>query len=261
MSKSKVNDAFVALTEIVAKLRAPDGCPWDREQTHASLLPFFLEETYEVIESIDQENWDELKEELGDILLHTIMQALIAEENGHFSLDESIEHVSEKLVRRHPHVFGDAKADAAFEAKQNWEAAKHKEKKRASRLDGVPITLPALVRAQRLQQKASYTGFDWDKIEQVWEKVHEEIQELKEAQSEKEKDHIEEEIGDVLFAVVNLARFLDIPAEDALRKTNQKFTNRFAKIEEELKKRGKTLEESSLEEMDEIWNSVKDLSE
>lgn len=257
MSDKKPRDAFEKLADIVSKLRAPDGCPWDREQTNASLLPFFLEEVYEVIESVDNENWAELKEELGDILLHTIMQALIAEENGHFSLDDSIDHVSEKLVRRHPHVFGDAQADAAFEAKQNWEAAKHKEKKRTSRLDGVPITLPALVRAQRLQQKASYTGFDWDKIEQVWEKVHEEIQELKEAQSEKATDHIEEEIGDVLFAVVNLARFLNIPAEDALRKTNQKFTKRFAQIERELKKRGKTLEESTLEEMDEIWNEVK----
>jgi len=248
---------FEELTGIVARLREPDGCPWDREQTHASLLPFFLEEAYEVMESVDQENWSELKEELGDILLHTIMQALIAEENGYFKLNESINHVSEKLVRRHPHVFGDAKADAAFEAKQNWEATKHKEKKRASRLDGVPVTLPALVRAQRLQQKASYTGFDWDKIEQVWEKVHEEIQELKEAESEEAKEHIEEEIGDVLFAIVNLARFLDIPAEDALRKSNKKFTTRFAGIEKELKKRGKTLEESNLEEMDEIWNQVK----
>ncbi len=257
MSKSNRNNAFAALFDIVSKLRAPDGCPWDREQTHASLLPFFLEETYEVIESVDQENWPELKEELGDILLHTIMQALIAEENGHFSLDESLQHVSEKLVRRHPHVFGDAKADAAFEAKQNWEAAKHKEKKRASRLDGVPMTLPALVRAQRLQQKASYTGFDWEKIEQVWEKVHEEIQELKEAQSEEAKDHMEEEIGDVLFAIVNLARFMDIPAEDALRKTNRKFTSRFAAIENELKNREKTLEESSLEEMDAIWEKAK----
>jgi|TARA_B100001079_G_scaffold45674_2_gene37014 tetrapyrrole methylase family protein/MazG family protein len=256
LSDSTANK-FSELVGIVKRLKAPDGCPWDREQTNASLLPYFLEEAYEVIESVDNENWPELKEELGDILLHAVFQAAIAEENGHFTIEESLKNVNEKLVRRHPHVFGDAEADAAFHAKQNWEAAKHKEKKRESRLDGVPKTLPALIRAQRLQQKASYTGFDWDKVEQVWDKVHEEIQELKEAQSNEDKDHIVEEIGDVLFAIVNLARFLDIPAEDALRKTNQKFTDRFAQVEAELKKRDKTVEDSNLEEMDEIWNDIK----
>ena len=250
-------EKFDELIKIIKRLQAPDGCPWDREQTNASLLPFFLEEVYEVIESVDNENWPELKEELGDILLHVVFQAVLAEKNGHFSINDSLDHVNEKLVRRHPHVFGDAKADEAFHAKQNWEAEKHKEKNRKSRLDGVPKTLPALIRAQRLQQKASYAGFDWNEVQQVWDKIHEEIQELKEAQSENTKEHIAEEIGDVLFSVVNLARFLDIPAEDALRKTNKKFTDRFARIEEELKKRGKTVEESNLEEMDDIWNEVK----
>jgi XTP/dITP diphosphohydrolase len=221
------------------------------------LLPFFLEEVYEMIESVDNENWPELKEEVGDLLLHAVLQAVIAAENDHFTIEGSIKNINEKLVRRHPHVFGDAQADTTFHAKQNWEAAKHEEKNRKSRLDGVPVTLPALIRAQRLQQKASYAGFDWDKVEEVWAKIHEEIQELKEAQSNSSKNHIEEEIGDVLFAVVNLARFLDIPAEDALRKTNKKFTTRFAQVEEELKKRGKNVEDSSLEEMDEIWNAVK----
>ncbi|HIC38873.1 MAG TPA: nucleoside triphosphate pyrophosphohydrolase [Candidatus Marinimicrobia bacterium] len=250
-------EKFDELIKIIKRLQAPDGCPWDREQTNASLLPFFLEEVYEVIESVDNENWPELKEELGDILLHVVFQAVLAEKNGHFSINDSLDHVNEKLVRRHPHVFGDAKADEAFHAKQNWEAEKHKEKNRKSRLDGVPKTLPALIRAQRLQQKASYAGFDWNEVQQVWDKIHEEIQELKEAQSESTKEHIAEEIGDVLFSVVNLARFLDIPAEDALRKTNKKFTDRFARVEEELKKRGKTVEESNLEEMDDIWNKVK----
>jgi len=250
-------EKFDELIKIIKRLQAPDGCPWDREQTNASLLPFFLEEVYEVIESVDNENWPELKEELGDILLHVVFQAVLAEKNGHFSINDSLDHVNEKLVRRHPHVFGDAKADEAFHAKQNWEAEKHKEKNRKSRLDGVPKTLPALIRAQRLQQKASYAGFDWNEVQQVWDKIHEEIQELKEAQSENTKEHIAEEIGDVLFSVVNLARFLDIPAEDALRKTNKKFTDRFARVEEELKKRGKTVEESNLEEMDDIWNEVK----
>ena len=162
------------------------------------------------------------------------------------------------MVKRHPHVFGKENADAAFHAKQNWEAQKHKEKGRKSRLDGVPKNLPALVRAQRLQQKASYAGFDWDEVEQVWDKVHEEIQELKDAQSNEAKDHIAEEIGDVLFAVVNLSRYLDIPAEDALRKTNQKFTSRFSKVEEGIKAQGKELEDATLEEMDAIWEMAKE---
>ena len=254
---SDTTGKFEELVKLVQRLRAPDGCPWDREQTNASLLPFFLEEVYEMIESVDNENWPELKEEVGDLLLHAVLQAVIAAENDHFTIEGSIKNINEKLVRRHPHVFGDAQADTTFHAKQNWEAAKHEEKNRKSRLDGVPVPLPALLRAHRLQQKASYAGFDWDKVEEVWAKIHEEIQELKEAQSNSSKNHIEEEIGDVLFAVVNLARFLDIPAEDALRKTNKKFTTRFAQVEEELKIRGKNVEDSSLEEMDEIWNAVK----
>ncbi|MDP6755788.1 MAG: nucleoside triphosphate pyrophosphohydrolase [Candidatus Marinimicrobia bacterium] len=252
-----VGKKFEELVEIVEKLRAPDGCPWDREQTNQSLLPYFIEEVYELIESVDEENWDTVKEELGDLLLHVVFQASIGEDEGKFKLADSLTNVNEKLVRRHPHVFGDAKADAAFHAKQNWEAQKHKEKGRKSRLDGVPKNLPALVRAQRLQQKASYAGFDWDEVEQVWDKVHEEIQELKDAQSNESKDHIAEEIGDVLFAVVNLARYLDIPAEDALRKTNQKFTSRFSKVEEGIKAQGKELEDVTLEEMDAIWEMAK----
>ena len=252
-----VGKKFEELVEIVEKLRAPDGCPWDREQTNQSLLPYFIEEVYELIESVDEENWDTVKEELGDLLLHVVFQASIGEDEGKFKLADSLTNVNEKLVRRHPHVFGDAKADAAFHAKQNWEAQKHKEKGRKSRLDGVPKNLPALVRAQRLQQKASYAGFDWDEVEQVWDKVHEEIQELKDAQSNEAKEHIAEEIGDVLFAVVNLARYLDIPAEDALRKTNQKFTSRFSKVEEGIKAQGKELEDVTLEEMDAIWEMAK----
>ena len=253
-----VGKKFEELVEIVEKLRAPDGCPWDREQTNQSLLPYFIEEVYELIESVDEENWDTVKEELGDLLLHMVFQASIGEDEGKFKLADSLTNVNEKLVRRHPHVFGNAKADAAFHAKQNWEAQKHKEKGRKSRLDGVPKNLPALVRAQRLQQKASYAGFDWDEVEQVWDKVHEEIQELKDAQSNEAKDHIAEEIGDVLFAVVNLARYLDIPAEDALRKTNQKFTSRFSKVEEGIKAQGKELEDATLEEMDAIWEMAKE---
>ncbi len=252
-----IEDSLSQLIEIVEKLRAPGGCPWDRDQTQASLLPYFLEEIYEVIESVEEGNMELLKEELGDILLHVVFQASIGKENEDFTLQDSLNYVNEKLIRRHPHVFADAKAEGPFHAKQNWEAAKHDEKKRESRLDGVPGTLPALTRSQRLQEKASYAGFDWKKVEQVWEKVHEEIGELKEAEEKGITEQIEEEIGDTLFSIVNLSRFLGISAETALRKTNRKFTSRFAQVEKELKKRGKKVEDSSLEEMDEIWNMVK----
>ncbi len=250
-------DKFEQLIKTVARLRDPDGCPWDREQTHASLLPYFLEEVYEVIESVDEGNWNTLREELGDILLHVVMQAQIAAEDHRFTVADSLDVVNEKLVRRHPHVFGDAQADASFHAKQNWELTKHKEKGRESRLDGVPTTLPALIRAQRLQQKAAFVGFDWDRIEDVWAKVHEEIQEVKEAQTDGSTDQLEEEIGDVLFSIVNLARFLKISAEDALRKTNEKFIRRFKAVERELKSRGQDIQDATLEEMDAIWNQVK----
>ena len=252
-----IGDSLSQLIEIVEKLRAPGGCPWDRDQTQASLLPYFLEEIYEVIESVEEGNMELLKEELGDILLHVVFQASIGKENEDFTLQDSLNYVNEKLIRRHPHVFADAKAEGPFHAKQNWEAAKHDEKKRESRLDGVPGTLPALTRSQRLQEKASYAGFDWKKVEQVWEKVHEEIGELKEAEEKGITEEIEEELGDTLFSIVNLSRFLGISAETALRKTNRKFTSRFAQVEKELKKRGKKVEDSSLEEMDEIWNMVK----
>ena len=253
----KIGDQFEELVEIVSKLRSPEGCPWDREQTNHSLLPYFIEEVYEVIESIDENNWDLLKEELGDVLLHLVFQASIAEDNENFQILDSLENINKKLVRRHPHVFGDVNADAAFKAKQNWEEEKHKEKGRKSRLDGVPNTLPALIRAERLQQKASYAGFDWEKIEQVWEKVHEEILELKNAEISGVKQDIEEEIGDLIFAILNLYRHLNIASEDALRKTNQKFVRRFIKVEEGIKDKGKELKEASLEEMDLIWNEAK----
>ena len=257
MDKQKAAAKFVNLLEIVEKLRGPDGCPWDKEQTHASLLPYFIEEAYEVMESVDEGDFETFQEELGDIMLHVALQTQIASEDSRFNISDSLDTVNEKLVRRHPHVFGDKKADAAFEAKQNWEATKHEEKNRKSRLDGVPLALPALIRAQRLQQKAAYAGFDWENVDDVWEKLHEEIDELKSAHEAGDTENIKEEFGDVLFSVVNLARYIDIPAEDMLRATNRKFTFRFEKIEEELEAKGKKLEESTLEEMDEIWERAK----
>ena len=181
--RPKIAEKFVELVDIMEKLRSDDGCPWDKEQTPESILPFFLEETYEVMEAVHEKDWTTLQEEIGDILLHAVYQAQMAEEKERFTVLNSLESITSKLIRRHPHVFGDIKTDAAKSAKQNWEAQKHKEKGRKSRLDGVPTTLPSLVRAQRLQEKASYVGFEWDRIEEVWEKVHEEILELKEAQN------------------------------------------------------------------------------
>ena len=257
IDNTKTSKLFVDLVNIVEKLRSPEGCPWDKEQTHESLLPYFLEEAYEVIESVELKDWETLKEELGDVLLHILLQAKIADETNKFNISDSLEVINNKLVNRHPHVFGDDNIDASVEAKQNWEDIKHVEKKRKSRLDGVPNKLPALVRAQRLQEKASYAGFDHDNIEDAWEKLNEELNELKSAQEKRDIENIKEEIGDVLFSVVNLSRFFDIPAEDMLRKTNRKFITRFQTIERELKEKGKKLENSNLEEMEKIWEKSK----
>jgi len=258
IDNTKASKLFVDLVNIVEKLRSPEGCPWDKEQTHESLLPYFLEEAYEVIESVELKDWETLKEELGDVLLHILLQAKIADETNKFNIADSLEVINNKLVNRHPHVFGDDNIDASVEAKQNWEDIKHVEKKRKSRLDGVPNKLPALVRAQRLQEKASYAGFDWDNIEDAWGKLNEELNELKSAQEKRDIENIKEEIGDVLFSVVNLSRFFDIPAEDMLRKTNRKFITRFQTIERELKEKGKKLENSNLEEMEKIWEKSKE---
>ena len=257
MKIDKSAEQFLKLLGIVEKLRGPNGCPWDKEQTSASLLPYFLEETYEVIESIDQSNWENLKEELGDVILHVALQAQISKEEGRFTIFDTLVNINKKLVRRHPHVFGDEKADIASHAKKNWEAIKHEEKKRESRLDGVPLALPALTRAQRLQEKASYAGFDWDNIDSVWEKLHEEIDELKKADKSKDISDLKEEIGDVLFSVVNLARHFKLDSEDLLRKANSKFINRFKAIEKRLGEKGKTIDEAKLDEMDEIWEQIK----
>ncbi len=263
-SQASLNQAAAAgeslqkLLDVLDRLRGPDGCPWDREQTSKSLIPYLLEETYEVIESIEDQNTQGLKEELGDLLLHVLFQCKIAEEQELFSLSDSLESITTKLINRHPHVFGDVRAEGAFQAKQNWEAAKLAEKQRESVLEGVPRQLPALTRARRLQEKAAYVGFDWERIESVWEKVHEELRELSQAQRESDSEAIEQELGDVLFSLVNLGRFLGISSEGALRRTIAKFEYRFHKIEEELRRRGKTPADASLEEMDEIWNRYRD---
>ena len=247
---------FEELVSIMNRLRQPDGCPWDREQTHKSLRQYLLEETYEVLETLDNEDFPALKEELGDLLLQVVFHAQLAKEEGYFTIEDVVQGISDKLIRRHPNVFGDVVIETAEEQTKNWELLKKKEG-RSSAIQGVPKELSALLRAWRIQQKAAQVGFDWDSISDVWAKVDEECTELKEAVETANTDKIEDEFGDVLFALVNLSRFLKINPEDALRRTIGKFSTRFQKVEKELKSRGKSPEESTLKEMDDIWNAIK----
>jgi tetrapyrrole methylase family protein / MazG family protein len=240
---------------IVKRLRKE--CPWDREQTHTSIRQHLIEEAYEVIEAIDANDIEELKNELGDLMLHVVFHAVIAEETGEFTLDGVIASVSEKLIRRHPHVFSGTVVNGKEEVKRNWERIKMDEG-RTSVLDGIPNALPALVHALRLQDKASKTGFDWERKEDCWKKVEEEMRELKSAsESTGGADAIQDELGDLLFSLVNYARFLNVDPEDALRKTNRKFVRRFQSVEHRLRERGKDVHDATLEEMDAIWNAVK----
>jgi MazG family protein len=248
---------FLHLLALLDHLRSDQGCPWDREQTPKSLIPYLLEETYEVIESIEAEDAQALQEELGDLLLHVVFQGRMAQEAGQFTIADSLQAISRKLVRRHPHVFGDQSVQGTSEVQQRWEAAKQREKGRESLLDGVPRTLPALTRAQRMQEKAAAVGFDWPTITPVWDKVTEELAELRTACEAGDAAAIAEEFGDVLFTLVNLGRFLQLSAEEALRQAIGKFARRFRGIEQELAQRGRRLEEASLAEMDEIWNRLR----
>lgn len=254
MKKNRSDNSFGSFMEVVRRVRSE--CPWDREQTHQSIRHSLLEETYEVIEAIDDNNDEELRKELGDLLLHVALHSVIAEERKAFSIENVVGGETEKLIRRHPHVFGDAKAGTADEVKVNWERIKLTEG-RESVLDGIPRELPALLRAHRTQEKASKVGFDWTAKEDVWKKVEEELGELREAEAENAPGHLEEEFGDVLFSLVNYARFLKINPEQALAKTTQKFSTRFRSIEKQLRAQGKKPEDVSLEEMDVLWNAMK----
>ena len=251
---------FDRLVQIVADLRNPEtGCPWDKIQTHKSLVPNFIEELYESIEAIESGDMKDLSEELGDLMLHIVMQSRIAEETGDFEMSEVLRGINEKLIRRHPHIFGDEKVKDAKEVKLNWEQIKLKEKThRKSALEGVPRGMPKLIVAQRMQEKAAAVGFDWDNHHQVFEKLSEEIAELKEAIEEDDPAHIEEELGDLLFTVVNLSRKLGIDAEMALSGTNRKFERRFKQVEEIYKDKKTKMHDSNLEQLDEVWEAVKD---
>ena len=271
-------DRFEALVQIMERLRANGGCPWDREQTRESLKPFLIEEAYEVVEAIDEGNPKKLMEELGDLLFQVIFHAQLAMERREFTIGQVLAATADKMVRRHPHVFADGTASTAREVLEQWEHLKREERDaeaaaRASALDGVPRELPALLRAQRLQDKASRAGFDWLEISGVIEKVEEECGELKAAiQGAAPEEHatptgsvrslskvegIELELGDLLFSLVNLARFLNLNAEDALRKCIGRFAARFRYIEETVERSGRRLKDASLEEMDRLWEDAK----
>ncbi len=245
---------FTEFVGIVKKLRKE--CPWDKAQTNDSIKSATIEEAHEVVEAINNNDFDELKKELGDLLLHVVFHSVIAEETNKFSLEQVIESIEEKLIRRHPHVFSDSKIDNAEDVKKNWEKIKLTEGRR-SLLEGIPKSLPSLYRAFRIQEKASKVGFDWDSKDKVWLKVQEEIEELKSAESEENNEKIFEELGDLLFAITNYSRFLKINPEEALAKANNKFQKRFNFIEEELIKNGKSINNSTLEEMDYYWNQAK----
>lgn len=287
---SRVTAVFSDLVNVVARLRAPDGCPWDREQTLKSIEPFTLEETYEVLEAIDADDNLAISEELGDLLLQVVLYAQIAADEGRFDLIPVIEGITQKLIRRHPHVFGEGQAHTAEQVLRNWEQVKQQEKHRESALDGIPLAMPALARATRLQSKAAKVGFEWPERDVLWAKLHEEINEVaaemfpdgapphnwsdikdqqaSTAQDQKsskvsppldpsQKDRIEDELGDVLFVVANLARRWGINPEDALRRSNQKFARRFQAIERAIIAQGRAMKDTPLAEMEAIYDELK----
>ncbi len=251
---------FSTLRTVIRTLRGPDGCPWDKKQTHESLKRYAVEEVYELLEAIDEKDDDHIVEELGDVLLQVMLHAQIGEDEGYFDASDVIEHVTEKMIRRHPHVFGETKAEDAEEVLRNWEEIKKEEKQgsaRESALDGIPAALPGLLRAAKLQKKAARTGFDWDEEAPIWGKVEEEIAEWKEELAAGNKEASGEELGDVLFAIVNAARFHKIDPEDALQQTNRKFARRFRYIEERLQEENRDIHKESLEDLDVLWEEAK----
>jgi MazG family protein len=253
-------EQFPKLVEIMARLRGPQGCPWDREQTFDTIKSYTLEETYEVIDAIDRRDWPHLAEELGDLLLQVVFYAQMAAEVGRFTIDEVVERITSKLVRRHPHVFGGESAATAGEVLKRWTELKAGEKgagQPQALLDGVSRSMPALLEAYQITSRASQVGFDWRRFDDLLEKLHEELAELAEARRGGAPERVEDEVGDLLFMMVNIARFLKLDPELALRKTNRKFRERFAHVERGLAERGKSLPQAGLEEMEELWQQAK----
>ena len=256
---SDAGSEFNRLVEIMGRLRGPGGCPWDAEQTHSSLTRYLLEESYEVIEAIDAGSPQMLKEELGDLILQPVFHAAIAAEQGDFAITDVLAGINEKLIRRHPHVFGDQIIGSSSAQVENWEKIKKEEKgaERKSALSGVPPQLPALLRAQKLTEKAARVGFDWEHVDQVFAKVLEELHEFEETMVARDQERMEAELGDLLFAIVNLGRFLAINPEEALRKTMTRFTTRFEHVEDSLHGQGRKMTDATLEEMDQLWEEAK----
>lgn len=264
-----MSKAFDELVAVMERLRAPGGCPWDAEQTYMSLSQYLLEEAYETFDAIQQSSATgdtaELREELGDLLLQVIFHSTIGKERGDFTIDDVAEGITQKLILRHPHVFGDAKFERAADVLDNWDTLKanerkasgKKEKKLGSVLDEVPVHFPGLLEALKVTRKAAKFGFDWENAGQIFDKIREELAELEEAADAADAEHTEEEIGDLLFAVVNLARRLDVEPETALKRTNRKFRRRFRFIEDELKASERSLDDAGLQEMDDLWNRAK----
>ncbi|MBE6728701.1 MAG: nucleoside triphosphate pyrophosphohydrolase [Ruminococcaceae bacterium] len=245
---------------IMKMLRAPDGCPWDKEQTHSSIRNNFLEEVYEVVDAIDRDSTEDMREELGDVLMQVVFHAVMAEEENRFDFSDVVNEVCQKLVYRHPHVFGDVKADTSEKVLDNWEKLKRTEKSQSTYTDtlkSVPLAFPSLMRAQKLQKRASKAGYDWTSAEEAFGKINEETTELKEAMADADKAEIAEEIGDLLFSVVNVARLLGVDCEEALHRSNDKFISRFSKAEETIIKDGKNIKQLSAAELDEYWQSAK----
>src|ERR1700693_6127803 len=255
-----MKDNFTVLVQLMAKLRSPDGCPWDRKQTAVSLKPFLIEECYEVVDALDEGSPEKVREELGDLLFQIIFHSRIAEENGQFTIQDVIATNIEKMTRRHPHVFGDARLSTDKEVLANWEEIKKKEKgyeDRKSILEGVPRHLPSLLRAHSLQERAARVGFDWSRIDEALPKLDEEIAEFKVSLKQKDAAGIEEELGDIFFMLVNLSRFLGVNPEEALRKTISKFIYRLRFIEEQATNAGRPLTDMTLEEMENLWQESK----
>ncbi len=249
---------FERLVEIMSRLRSPEGCPWDREQTFQTIKPYLLEETYEVLDSIDAQDWPGLAEELGDLLLQVVFFSQMAKEAGHFEVSDALEAINSKLIRRHPHVFGEGEAKTAEDVTRKWDEIKAAEKPRPKGLlTGVPRSLPALMEAAQISRRAARAGFDWTNVEQVIEKLHEELAELESARKSASKEALQDEIGDLLFVIVNIARFFKIDPEQALRGTNAKFRRRFEHVEKGLEERGKKPNEATLEEMETLWQEAK----
>lgn len=255
LQEENVEGKFTRLANILDELR--EKCPWDKKQTIQTLRPLTIEETYELGDAILEEDWEELKGELGDIMLHLLFYARIAKEKDQFTFGDVLTAISEKMITRHPHIYGDVKVDNEEDVKLNWQRIKLEKEGKKSILAGVPKSLPAVVKATRIQEKAAHIGFEWECKEDVWKKVEEEVQELKSAESEQSQEHIEEEFGDLVFALINYARFLKIDAESALERTNKKFMDRFSFMEKEAAKQHVHLENMSLEEMDALWNQAK----